>query len=360
MNINPSMEAGARLRSVLFVSKMDCPSEENLIRMALGKVDGIEALSFDLDSRILTVDHQGSPATLLDALEPLRLGAQLRESSDLSRASAATGVAFSASTLSISKMDCPSEENMIRMALSDIGSIDSLEFNLTKRQLHVTHSGEVQPIIDKLVPLGLGTSLLESKPSATARSGPVEDPAGDASEARTLRLLLAINAVMFVVEMAWGLIAQSTGLVADSLDMFADAAVYGLALYAVGRAAALKARAAHLAGWLQMALALGALAEVIRRAAFGSEPESSLMMAVGVIALAANVTCLILIAKKRDRGAHMKASYIFSANDVIANFGVIVAGALVTWTGSSYPDLVVGTVIAVIVFNGARRILALR
>lgn len=83
-------------------------------------------------------------------------------------------------------------------------------------------------------------------------------------------------------------------------------------------------------------------------------------MGVGAVALVANVTCLVLIAKKRDRGAHMKASYIFSANDVIANLGVIIAGALVTWTASPYPDLAVGTIIALIVLSGARRILALK
>jgi Co/Zn/Cd efflux system component len=84
------------------------------------------------------------------------------------------------------------------------------------------------------------------------------------------------------------------------------------------------------------------------------------MMGIGLVAVVANVICLVLIAKKRDRGAHMTASYIFSANDVIANAGVIVAGALVAWTGSSYPDLVIGTVIALVVLNGARRILNLR
>jgi Co/Zn/Cd efflux system component len=126
-------------------------------------------------------------------------------------------------------------------------------------------------------------------------------------------MLLAINGIMFFIELALGLFAESTGLIADSLDMFADAAVYGLALYAVGRAAAMKAQAAHLAGWLQLLLAVGALSEVVRRFFFGSDPESGLMMGVGLVALIANVTCLILISKKRDRGAHMTASYIFSA-----------------------------------------------
>jgi Co/Zn/Cd efflux system component len=122
----------------------------------------------------------------------------------------------------------------------------------------------------------------------------------------------------------------------------------------------MKIRAAHIAGWLQLALALGALAEVVRRFIYGSEPESSLMMGMALAPLVANIVCLALVARKRDRGAHMTASYIFSANDVIANLGVLGAGALVGWTASPYPDLVIGAVIAVVVLNGARRILSLK
>jgi len=142
--------------------------------------------------------------------------------------------------------------------------------------------------------------------------------------------------------------------------MFADAAVYGLALYAVGRSVSLQVRAAHLAGVLQLILALGVLVEVFRRFVFGSEPESLIMMAVAFLALLANMGCLLLISKHREGGAHMKASWIFSANDVVINVGVIVAGALVAWSGSNYPDLIIGTVVGFIVLNGARRILALK
>ena len=345
-----------RLETELFVSKMDCPSEENLIRMALGKVDDIDNISFDLNTRTVTVVHEGKADELVEVLQPLRLGVELRSSRPVERKARSQRML---STLGIPKMDCPSEENMIRMALADVGGIQSLNFDLSQRQLRVAHTGEVDPILAKLGPLKLGAHLLGSQ-ADSSQEDLEADKAGDASEAKTLRLLLAINAIMFVVELVWGLIAESTGLIADSLDMFADAAVYGLALYAVGRAASLKTRAAHLAGWLQLVLALGALSEVVRRAFFGSEPESGLMMGVGAVALVANVACLVLIAKKRDRGAHMKASYIFSANDVIANIGVIAAGALVTWTGSPYPDLIVGTVIGVIVLTGARRILKLK
>lgn len=359
MKNDPVQVTGQLVRSVLFVSKMDCPSEENLIRMALGSIADVERMSFDLSNRTVAVEHRGDPELLVEALRPLSLGVQSRGSNPVSENGDGNGQSCFESTLSIPKMDCPSEENLIRMALADIDSVQALDFDLTGRKLRVTHVGDAGIIVNKLGPLGLGASLLETSVASGSAKAP-HDAHGDAAEARTLRLLLGINAIMFLVEMTWGLIAQSTGLVADSLDMFADAAVYGLALYAVGRAAALKTRAAHVAGWLQLALALGALCEVLRRAIYGSEPESSLMMGIGMLALAANVTCLMLIAKKRDRGAHMKASYIFSANDVIANLGVIIAGALVTWTGSPYPDLVVGLVIGVIVLIGARRILKLR
>lgn len=128
---------------------------------------------------------------------------------------------------------------------------------------------------------------------------------------------------------------------------------------AVGRSAAAKVRTAHVAGWFQAALAIGALVEVLRRAVWGGDPEPSLMMIVAGVALVANVTCLWLVSRHRDGGAHMKASVIFSANDVLANAGVIVAGALVAWTGSRYPDLAIGSVIAIVVLLGARRILRL-
>lgn len=179
------------------------------------------------------------------------------------------------------------------------------------------------------------------------------------AEAKTLRWLLAINAAMFVVELVAGWLAQSTGLIADSLDMFADAAVYGLALYAVGHAGR-QLRAARLSGWLQLLLALGVLGEVLRRWLTGSAPEPLPMMGIALLALAANVACMVLLAKHREGGAHMRASWIFSTNDVLANLGVILAGALVAWTGSNLPDLVIGTMIGLLVLNGARRILGLK
>ena len=262
----------------------------------------------------------------------------------------------------VPKMDCPSEEGMIRMALDSIEPRVLLEFDTPNRKVRVFHGDNGAAIEERMRSLGLGATLEKTTPVGEedlvlARE---KEEATAQVEAGILKWLLAINGVMFVVELTVGWLAQSTGLIADSLDMFADAAVYGVALYAVGHSVRMKLRAAHLSGWLQIILALGALSEVVRRLLFGSEPISSLMMGFGLVALAANVVCLLLIAKSRDSGAHMKASWIFSANDVIANLGVILAGILVAWTGSRYPDLLIGTMIALIVLRGAQRILQLK
>ena len=263
------------------------------------------------------------------------------------------------SVFRIPKMDCAAEEQLVRLALDGVDEVRQLSFDLAGRTLTVWHDGEIRLVSAKLDPLGLGSALSESE-AATSVPLPPERADTDEAEARTLWILLGINAVMFVVEMVAGWLAESTGLIADSLDMLADATVYGVAVYAVGRSADLKRRAAHLTGWLQVALAVGVLGEVVRRLLFGSEPGAPLMMGIALLALAANVVCLLLIARNRHYGIHMMAVFICSANDVIANAGVIVAAGLVAWTGSNVPDLVIGTVIGVVVLAGGIRILQLR
>ena len=278
---------------------------------------------------------------------------------DMRRSSEASGKWVS--VYAVPKMDCPSEERMIRLALNGFDEIRALSFDLPNRRLQVVHDEGADPITAKLTTLGLGASLQETAAADPESIKAVGDTSASAAqESGTLRWLLGINAVLFVVEMTAGLIAHSTGLIGESLDNFADAAVYGLALYAVGHSVKMQVRAAHLAGVLQLILAVGVLAEVVRRFVFGSEPESLMMMAIAFVALIANTSCLLLISKHREGGAHMKASWIFSANDVVINLGVITAGALVAWTGTNYPDLIIGTIAGVIVLNGARRILALK
>lgn len=255
------------------------------------------------------------------------------------------------SLFEISKMDCPSEEQVIRLALGKYKSA-GLQFDLPSRRLTVVHDERTEDIAKDLERLNLGSRFLEETETSTS-SVQVND------EGRVLWILLAINFVMFLLEIGIGFYAQSTGLIADSLDMLADAVVYSMSLYAVGRSHLIQHRAARLSGWFQLSLALGAFSEVARRFIFGSEPNSFFMMGMATIALFANVSCLLLLMKHRQGAVHMRASWIFSTNDVLANIGVITAGVLVYLFKSPLPDLVIGLVIAAIVTRGALSIMKL-
>ena len=183
----------------------------------------------------------------------------------------------------------------------------------------------------------------------------------NAEQKKLLWTVIAINFAFFVIEMTTGLISRSMGLVADSLDMLADSFVYGISLFAVGGTVIRKKRIAKIAGYFQITLAMIGFVEVLRRF-FGAEklPDFSTMVIVSIFALIANGICLYILQKAKGKEeAHMKASMIFTSNDVIINLGVIFAGLLVNWMGSNKPDLIIGTIIFVLVIQGAFRILKL-
>ena len=323
-----------------------------MVRMTLSSLVDVKRLVFDLPNRNLKVLHNGENNEITAKLEALGFGAKLNKTEAYENKEHTQ----EASTFLIPKMDCSAEEQMVRMALSPLHEVKGLSFDLAQRQLVVFHTNGINEITTKLEALGFGAKLVETV-KATGELPETPDPT---KQAKVLKLLLAINGVLFFIEFISGIIAASTGLIADSLDMFADAAVYSIALYAVGKAAKYQLKAAHFAGWIQLLLALIVIIDVVRRFMFGSEPESDLMIIIGFLALIANVTCLYLISGHKDGGAHMKASWIFSANDVIVNMGVILAGVLVAWTGSAYPDLIIGILVSLFVLNGARKILALK
>jgi len=194
----------------------------------------------------------------------------------------------------------------------------------------VYHDGPADGVLQYLEPLNCGAHVVETMPFDGELAEMV--PPGNEAEKQTLRIVFALNAAMFLAESIGGYLADSSALIADSLDMFADATVYAIALYGAGQALGGQRKAARLSGWLQLGLAGGALFEVTRRAIAGSEPESALMMGIAAVALGANATCMWLLARHRGGGAHMKASWIFTTNDVVANLGVIVGGVLVRLT----------------------------
>lgn len=163
---------------------------------------------------------------------------------------------------------------------------------------------------------------------------------------RVLRVVLAINLAMFVVELAAGLLAHSTALLADSADMLGDAIVYGFSLYVIGRGPAWQARAALLKGTIMAAFGAGILVEVGTKLVRGVTPSAELMSGVGLLALAANASVLGFLWRHRADDLNMRSVWLCSRNDVVANAGVILAALAVALTGSAWPDIVIGLAIA--------------
>lgn len=254
----------------------------------------------------------------------------------------------------IEKMDCPSEENLIRLKLNNIDHIISQKYDLESRTLTIIHSNDIAKIASAINELGLGSTLLENTVVEYTQALNEED----GKQRKALWIVLAINFLFFVVEMTSGLISKSMGLVADSLDMLADALVYGLSLFAVGAAIARKKRVALISGYFQILLAILGIVEVVKRFVGIEEvPDFQTMIGISILALIANSICLFILQRTKSKDAHIQASLIFSSNDVIINAGVILAGIIVWWTNSNIPDLIIGSIVFAIVIRGAIRIL---
>lgn len=256
----------------------------------------------------------------------------------------------------IQKMDCPSEENLIRLKLKQNTEVKQLDFDLENRVLTVIHEGEFTKIEKEIHSLNLNEKII----SSGVFTGIIANE--DSNQKLLLSTILGINFVFFLIELISGLYSQSMGLLADSLDMLADAFVYGISLLAIGKSVTHKRSVAKLAGYFQLILALGGFIEVVRRfISPEATPNFGIMMFISVLALVANAYCLYLIQKSRSKNeAHIKASMIFTSNDVIVNLGVILAGVLVYFFRTNVPDLIVGSVVFVVVIAGAFRILKLK
>lgn len=257
------------------------------------------------------------------------------------------------SLFEITQMDCAAEENVVRMKLDDVKVIRGLNFELDARRLTVYHEGELQTIEKAIHELNLNSRLLETKQTH-------EDVDDSSIQKGLLWTVLLINFSFFVIEVLFGFISGSMGLVADSLDMLADAIVYGLSLIAVGAAFARKKTVAKISSYFQLSLALVGFLEVIRRF-IGLEilPDFRTMIIVSSLALIANGICLYLLQRSKNQEVHIKATMIFTSNDVIINLGVITAGLLVNWLNSGIPDLIIGAIVFIVVTRGAFKILSL-
>ena len=196
----------------------------------------------------------------------------------------------------ITKMDCPSEENLIRMKLEGISSIANLVFDIPNRKLTVFYNGEIDKIEKSVFELNLG-----GKKISTEQTDKTEF-SENSNQKKLLWTVLGINFTFFLIEMTTGIISKSMGLVADSLDMLADSFVYGISLFAVGGTLTRKKQIAKLAGYFQITLAIIGFIEVLRRF-FGDEklPDFWTMIIISIFALIANGICLYILQNSKSK-----------------------------------------------------------
>ena len=173
----------------------------------------------------------------------------------------------------------------------------------------------------------------------------------------TLSAVLGINAVMFVVVMAGGLIAGSTALLSDSLDNLGDALTYALSIYAVSRSPRTKGRVALFKGFLILGAGLFVAGQVVYKLLHPQMPQFDTMGIIGMLNLLANLTCLGLLWKHRSEDVNMSSVWECSRNDIMSNLSVLVAAAGVWLTASPWPDLVIGSLLAALFLRSAWRVL---
>ncbi|HUO11696.1 MAG TPA: cation transporter, partial [Caulobacteraceae bacterium] len=173
---------------------------------------------------------------------------------------------------------------------------------------------------------------------------------------RVLVLVMILNAVLFVAELGFGLVARSSAMMADSVDMLGDAIVYALSLYALSRGDRWHAGAALAKAGLILAFGAAILVETALKIVGGVTPSSTIMLAVTAIALVGNLTCLALLWRFRGLNVNMASTFECSRNDVLANLGVLAAGGLVGWFGTGWPDVLVGLIIAILFLRSAVRV----
>ncbi|EKV32187.1 Cobalt-zinc-cadmium resistance protein CzcD [Caenispirillum salinarum AK4] len=163
---------------------------------------------------------------------------------------------------------------------------------------------------------------------------------------RVLWAVIAINATMFVVEMAAGLAARSQALQADALDFLGDSATYGISLAVIGMAATVRAKAALVKGISLSIMGLWVLGSTLYRVTVLGTPEAPVMGAIGFLALLANLGSVLLLMRWRNGDANVRSVWLCSRNDAIGNVAVMLAASGVWATGTGWPDVIVAAIMA--------------
>lgn len=175
---------------------------------------------------------------------------------------------------------------------------------------------------------------------------------------RALTIVVALNLGFGLCELFGGFLANSQALKADSLDFLGDGSISLAGLLALAWTARARSRVALAQGLFLGALGVGVIGFGIWRAFHATLPEATLMGGIGVVALGINVAAALILSRFRDGDANVRAIWLFSRNDALANVAVIVAAGLVAWTGRGWPDLAVAGVIALLFLHSAYEIVS--
>lgn len=168
---------------------------------------------------------------------------------------------------------------------------------------------------------------------------------------------MALNAIMFFVEIFVGFKAHSSAVLADSLDMLGDAMVYGLSLWSLQKTTHWKGKVSQLKGFIMAALAAVVIGESLWKIFSPVETVGALMLGVGVLALAVNLVCFVLLNRHKGDGINLRSAWICSRNDLLANSSVIFGGVLVLTTDSKWPDIIIALAIGLYVLKSSIQVI---
>lgn len=205
----------------LNIAQMDCPTEEGLLRQALGRVAGVGQLDFNLVQRKLRVSHSLSdPASIISAIRAVGMEPVVEGGIDVGTNAAHT-------VFSIENMCCPTEEALIRSKLDGVSQVEKLEFNLMQRRLAVWHSGPVSQIEQALKSIGMDATAVANAPGQ--RAVPAASPT---RKKQFVSLLLGLAAAVGAEIVAWSTGVENSAPVI--LLAVAAIAASGLGVYKKG------------------------------------------------------------------------------------------------------------------------------
>lgn len=251
----------------------------------------------------------------------------------------------------VTGMDCPSCAAKIKKALGDVTGVQDVNVSIASQimTLYADDSAVRLPEVERIV-TSLGYKVDRLCEEKQAGDGD-DDLPRDLSHItpaykRALWVVVSLNVGYGIVEMFGGFLSGSQALKADALDFLGDGLISLLGLLAISWSLLWRARSAMIQGMFLGALGIGVLATTAYRVFVLNQPEAELMGLFGVAALVVNVCAALILLPHRTGDANVRAVWLFSRNDAIGNFAVIVAAVLVAWTGTPWPDLAVAVIIA--------------